>query len=139
VTYCTGKYFSRTIPLLMDCHRGDQHTCLPPLTYIYLTFPQASAKFLHATFWGKLNFFCIFIRSITSTLELIVHSNSISSIFTTNSDNVKFTFASFTHYKHAGPSFFSSPHVAVRPGPLPIRTTARPPYFPYIAPCPHYI
>ena len=32
-------------------------------------------KILHANFWVKFDFFCIFIEFIASTFEFIVHSN----------------------------------------------------------------
>ena len=68
----------------MYCHRGGQHTCLTPLN-------------IHVPNRGEN---LTFIRSITSNMELIVHSNFISSILS-----------------------FSSPNVASR-----TYTTARPPY-----------
>jgi len=47
--------------------------------------------------FGENLTFCIFIRSITSTFELVMHSNLVPFNFPNNSDDVKLTFPSFTH------------------------------------------
>jgi len=88
-------------------------------------------RILTCHFFGEKLTFCFFIRSITSTLELIVHSNFISSYFTSNFGDFNLTFASFTFWKPAGGLFLlltTHTYVAVRPDPVPIRTVARLPY-----------
>jgi len=124
VTFCTGKNSSPIIDVFHYSWNATRVTitlAFRLLTYIYLTFFPRRVRNFNMPLFGENVTFCTFIRSITSTLDLIMHSNLVPSIFTNNSDDAAFTFS----FHHALEALGVPPHL----GPVSIQMAAHPPYF----------